>query len=145
MANKEFRLLSFQFDKILVEKDPLFKGKLEETNSNIDIKNIEKEKVNLIDKEPLKLEFVFSLKFGSMGKLEMGGRVFFLLDKESEDSALKEWKSKKLPENLRLILLNLILQKSTLRALQLEEEIGLPFHIQLPRLQIQKEENNSKK
>jgi hypothetical protein len=145
MADKEFKLLSVQFDKILVEKNPSFKDKLPEITSNIDIKNIEKEKVSLIDKEPLKVEFIFSLKFGDLGKLEMGGRVLFLLDKESEESALKEWKSKKLPENLRLIILNLILQKSTLKALQLEEEIGLPFHIQLPRLQIQKSDESSKK
>ena len=141
MEKKEFKLLSFQFDKILAEKDPLFKGKLQETTSNIDIKNIEKEKISLIDKEPLKVDFVFTLKFGELGKLEMGGRVLFLLDKESEEAALKEWKSKKLPENLRLIILNLILQKSTLKALQIEEELGLPLHINLPRLQIQKSED----
>jgi hypothetical protein len=30
------------------------------------------------------------------------------------------------------------MQKSSVKALQLEEEIGLPFHVQLPRLQLGK-------
>lgn len=137
MVNKEFRLLGFQFDRILVEKDPLFKGKLTETSSNIDIKSINKEKMSLIDKEPIQINFSFNLKFGDMGKLEMLGRVIVLLDKESEKMVLEEWKNKKLPEDIRLVVLNIILQRSSLRALQLEEEVGLPLHIQFPRLRVQ--------
>ena len=45
-------------------------------------------------------------------------------------------KDKKMPENFRMTLFNLILRKSSLKALQLEEEMNLPTHIQLPTLKI---------
>jgi hypothetical protein len=142
MVEKEFRLLSFQFNKILVEKESNFKGKITNPTSDINIKSIEKDQILLIKEEPLKIDFSFKLKFGDLGKLEMDGSLLVLLDKESKDEVLSEWKSKKLPEKLRLIILNIILHKSSLRALQLEEEMGLPLHIQLPRLQLEPKEQS---
>ncbi len=38
---------------------------------------------------------------------------------------------------INTLIINIILQRCTLRALQLEEELALPFHIQLPQAKLQ--------
>jgi len=141
---KEFKLLGFQFDKILVEKDPEFKGKISNPSSDINIKSVEKHNISLIKEDSIKITFSFTLKFGDLGKLEMFGNLVILLDEDSKKKVLEDWKTKKMPEDIRLTILNLILQRSSLKALHLEEEVGLPLHIQLPKLQIQsKKEDKS--
>ena len=47
-----------------------------------------------------------------------------------------DWKDKKMPDDFRNTLFNLILRKASLKALQLEEEMNLPIHMQLPTLKI---------
>jgi hypothetical protein len=45
---------------------------------------------------------------------------------------IKQWKQKKLPEEHRILIFNVILKKSNLKAMQLEDELNLPLHIPLP-------------
>ena len=51
---------------------------------------------------------------------------------------LKQWKNKKISEDFKIPLFNLILRKSNVKTLELEEEMGLPLHIPLPHLKNQK-------
>jgi len=62
------------------------------------------------------------------------------LDPGKSKEVLKKWKDKEIPEDFRLVLFNIILKKSSLRALQLEEEMNLPTHFPLPSIKIEKEE-----
>ena len=57
---------------------------------------------------------------------------------------LKQWKKKQVPEEVRTPLLNLIMTKSNIRALQLEEEMNLPYHIPLPSLKQSETEEKKK-
>ena len=45
---------------------------------------------------------------------------------------LEDWKKKKLSDSFQEILFNIILRKANIKALELEEELNLPFHINLP-------------
>jgi hypothetical protein len=134
--SKEIKLLGFNFTKLLVEKNPNFKG-THSIESNIDLKSIEKHKLELLREEAVKVVFNFVLNYKELGKVEIAGDLLLLLDEKTKKQVLDEWKDKKLPNDIRLIILNIILQKSSLKALQLEEELGLPFHMQLPSLQLQ--------
>ena len=51
---------------------------------------------------------------------------------------------KNLPEEFRLSVFNLILKKSSLKALQLEEELNIPLHIAMPFLKAQDKSQDSK-
>ena len=53
---------------------------------------------------------------------------------------LDSWKDKKIPEHLRTSLFNFIMNKCNIKALFLEDELGLPLHIPMPKLTIQKKE-----
>jgi len=47
---------------------------------------------------------------------------------------LKGWKDKETTDDFRIFLFNIILRKSNIKALQLEDELALPPHIPLPSL-----------
>ena len=47
---------------------------------------------------------------------------------------IRQWNSKKLPEDFRIALFNVILKKSNVKALELEDELNIPLHIPLPSL-----------
>lgn len=139
----DIRLLGFNFIKINAEKKTDFSGKLD-IKSNIDIKNIEKFKPGKQD--ALKVEFVLTVDYGDLGKIELEGNLFITADSRLLKETLSSWKDKKQPTDLQLAIANIILQKTSIKAFQIEEELGLPIHIQnmFPRVQ-QKPESSQEK
>ncbi len=135
---KEIRLLGFNLLKVEAEKNQDFKGKLE-IKSNINIKNIEKHKLDLAKQDSLKIDFSFDIDYGELGKVILSGNLFLLTDSKSLKETLNSWKDKKLDSEINMAILNIIMQKASLRAFELEEELGLPLHVQLPRLQAKTE------
>ena len=136
------KLVGFNFTKISVER---LKGKLEnvKVKTNIDVPEITSVKSDVIKTEEdlLGAHFTFVLEYSpDVAKIEFSGNMVVAVDSATAKEVLKNWKEKQTPEDFRLALFNIILKKSTLRALQLEEEINLPLHVQLPSLQKQKQE-----
>ena len=129
---REIKLAAFKYFKISSERVEDFKGQLKITPS-INIKSIEKAENN---KEILAVEFVFSIDYNGLGKIELTGKMFLAVDSKTMKEAADGWKNKKLDNEINLILLNIIMQKASLKALELEEELSLPPHVQLPKLQI---------
>jgi len=129
------QIIGFNFTKISCErkKDP--SGKLE-IKSNIDLKNIAQEKLDLIkDKEVLKFTFEFTIEYSpDTAVLKFEGAILAILEKDAIKETLKKWKTKKIPDEIRLPLFNTILTKCNLKALQMEEEFNLPTHVPMPRL-----------
>ena len=56
-----------------------------------------------------------------------------------EDNLDKGWKDKEIPEEFRIAIFNIILRKASVRALQLEEELNLPYHMPFPSIKSQEE------
>lgn len=129
------QVIGFNFTKISAERKKAPEGKIE-IKSNINVKAIEPEKVELLkDKDVLKFSFEFSIDYNpSLANLQFEGFVLMMLEKSQAKEVQKKWKSKKIEDSVRLPLFNLILTKCNLKALQFEEEFGLPTHVPLPRL-----------
>jgi|APSaa5957512622_1039677.scaffolds.fasta_scaffold123578_1 hypothetical protein len=141
MANQT-RLLGFNFRRIEVERQDQSPEKVDIV-SDIKFENVEKHRVDLVNEEALKIDFEFKLTYKDFAKLSMQGAIILMVDDKAFKDALKEWKkNKKLPKDLNQGLINLILQKCSLRALQLEEEMGIPLHIQMPKVKIQDPEQS---
>ena len=139
------QVIGFNFEKISAEKKlPKPKDKTINVNSNINIKNISPDQLEVIkDKSVLKFDFEFEVDYKpEFANILFKGNVLTLTEKEEAKNVLKKWKSKKIPEEIRLPLFNLILTKCNLRALQLEEELNLPTHVPLPKIK-QEPENKS--
>ncbi len=134
------KLLGFNFDKVYAEK---LSSKAENlsVNSKIDIPEIVQAKADFFNtpEEILGIKFVFGLEYApDFAKIELSGSMLIALDPKIAKEVLKQWKDKKeTPEDFRVFLFNIILKKSTLKALQLEEELNIPLHMQLPSLKKQ--------
>lgn len=132
------KLLGFNFTKIQVEKS---KDRVEnlKIGTRIDISEIKEAKTGILKTkdEILAIKFKYGLDYEpGMAKLDLEGNLIISLESKEARGVLKQWKDKKMPENFRMPLFNLILRKSSLKALQFEEELNLPIHIQLPTLKL---------
>jgi len=137
------QVIGFGFEKINAERKNLKQVPQNiSINSNISVKSITQEQVDIVkDKPVLKIDFEFTVDYKpDFAQLIFRGFVVVATEKELAKEVLRRWKNKKLPDEVRLPLFNLILTKCNLKALQLEEELSLPTHIPMPR--IKPEENN---
>jgi hypothetical protein len=128
------KLISFNFKKISIEriKDLIENLKLETGIDITTIKNITPK--NYKGKEEiLEVLFKYSIKYQpDIAKLELEGKVILGIDEKQSKEILKEWQNKKIPEEFKMIIFNTILRKASVKALSLEEEMKLPYHIPFP-------------
>lgn len=128
------KIIGFNLSKILAEKKEKTEGKIQ-INQNINIKEVIKDKIPISQNEILSVKFVFTVDYSEdFAKLEFEGNVLLLPEKEELKVFLKSWKDKKVPDEFRTPLFNFIMSKCNIKALNLEEELSLPHHIPLPRL-----------
>lgn len=134
------KIVGFNFDKINIEK---FSSKFEnlKINTKMDIPDIAEVKSDFFKskEELLGIKFSFDLEYEpKVAKIGLAGTILLSLEPKIAKEVLKQWKDKKVPEDFRLSIFNIILKKATMRALRLEEEMNLPLHIQLPSLRGEK-------
>lgn len=118
--------------KLSAERKPDFSGKLE-MKTNIKIDSIEKVKEA---KDTVKLTYTFEVEYVELGGVSIEGLLFLSGDAKSIKELLKVQKDKKYDSPEYIGITNLIIQKASIKAFELEEELGLPIHIKLPTLSI---------
>jgi hypothetical protein len=128
------KLVGFDFKKISIER---FKDSAESLkfNTKLDISSISSLKSDILKtrEELLKIEFIYSVLYEpDFAKLELAGKIILAVEPRIAREVLKGWKDKETSEEFRIFMFNIILRKSNIKALQLEEELGLPSHIPLP-------------
>jgi hypothetical protein len=130
------KLLGFNYTKIKAEKN---KDNFKDLEINQKIDLIEIEKVNsssfMAKEEILAVSFSFKIDYKpEIGLIDLSGNILIGLEPKVSKEVLKQWKEKKTPEDFRLPLLNLILRKCSVKSLEIEEELGLPLSVKLPRI-----------
>jgi hypothetical protein len=139
------KIVGFILNKVLIERKNPVKGKLE-IKAGLNIANIKQEENSLSDKASLRFEFVYTVDYApDVAKLEIDGAIITLDEKDESKELLKSWKDKKIPDSLRLPLFNFIMEKCNVKAIQLEDEIGLPIHIPMPKLGIKPQDSKDTK
>lgn len=128
------KIIGFGFKKITAERKKEIQGKLE-IKSNLQIEEIEKGNIDIAG-DILKFNYLYSVNYEpEFAEISFNGFVLALPNKTDDiKKILKEWKKKKLSEEIRIFIFNFIMSKCNLKALQLEEDFALPPHIPLPRL-----------
>ncbi len=142
------RLMGFNFNKIDVEKQPVDRPKDLNINTNIDVSEIKNIKSDILKtkEEIIATTFSYVVNYTpDYAKIELGGTVLLAIESKLAKTITKEWKNKKMTEEFRMVLFNIILAKSNVRALQLEEEMNLPYHIPMPSLKRGEMEEKKKK
>ena len=136
------KIIGFNFNKIFVEKKSgEFKGV--RISNNVDILSVEQIKNQVITQkeELVGVGFKFTVDYGEdLAKIELGGLVILALDPKETKEVLKGWKDKKLSNEFKIPLFNIILKKSNIKALVLADELNIPSHMKLPSLKIEDKE-----
>jgi hypothetical protein len=127
------RIIGFSLSKIFAERIKPLNEKLE-LKSGLNIDDISKEELNISKSDSLRFDFTYNITYNEEAKIEIKGSVIVMDDKDEGKDIIKNWKKKKFDHPMKLPLFNFIMDKCNLKSLQLEEEIGVPFHIPLPKL-----------
>lgn len=130
------RLLGFNLKKIEVER---FSDSFKDLNINT---NIHINSIKIIDspiikgkEETIQVDFTYTISYEEkIAKIEIKGNIFISLETKTTKEVLKYWEENKISDHIKIPLFNFILKKSNVKALQLEDEVGLPFHIPFPLL-----------
>ncbi len=134
-------VIGFNLKKILVERKAPVRGEVK-VNTKMNITNIKKEEVKLTaGKDVINFDFDFMINYvgvanhtGNVAELSFEGNVLYLVDPKDTKKIIDDWKKKEIQEEVRTKVLNTILAKCNLKALVLEDELGLPSHLPMPRL-----------
>lgn len=133
------KLVGFNFTKINAEK---FKNTSKEikVDTKINIQEIKevKSEFSKNNETLLTIEFEYSITYKELASLDFKGNLVLLLDSKQATQVLKDFEKKKISNEFRVSIFNLILKKSSVKALQLEEELNLPSHFRLPTLKPEK-------
>lgn len=131
--------MGFNFTKIYAEKKDTQAQNIE-IKTNIDISDIHKVNSDILKtkEEIVAVKFEYTIDYDpNFAKISFVGIVLASLESKEVSELLSMWKKKQIPEDFKVNVFNTILKKSSLRALQLEEELNLPTHLPMPSLKIQ--------
>lgn len=145
------QVIGFNFSKISGQRSQDIKPPFN-VNTSVELTNVEKEKVSLIKEgDPLKVSFQVKLSYLSQDskdsqkkdKQEPGAELVFegflvlLGQPEENKELLKSWKKKEYSNEIKVPLINIVLERCSVKALELEESLGLPFFPSLPKISAQ--------
>lgn len=143
-------IVGFNLTKSAAERTGAVEGNIS-INTNIELEEIEKKEIELI-KELTTLQISFALKITydstnekkkdkkTIGEVEFKGHILLALEDEEAKNILKAHKKKETPMAFKESMLNIILRRCSIKALELEEQVELPPHFRLPVLSLQKKE-----
>lgn len=128
------RLIGFNITKVNAEK---FSNNIKELKieNNIKIDDITEAKTDFFKKEEgvIGVSFTYLLNYNpGIATLSFSGSLLFLVDQKQAKEIISQWGDKKISDEIKFPLFNFILRKTTIRALELEEELDLPLHITFP-------------
>ncbi len=134
-------IINFRLNKIAIEKKSIPKGPIEAKN-NLKVIGIEEESISSLTKEKaLNIQFIFKVMYEpKVAEVEMQGSVTFMNDAKAIKEMLDNWqKNKKIKQEIAVPIFNHILSKCNVKALGLEEDVELPFHVPIPRVKTKAE------
>jgi hypothetical protein len=111
-------------------------------NTNITFTDVQKEKIEVLkDADALKTKFKFTVEYSDQDNKEsknnevaLEGFLTLSVSKDESIDFLKQWKKKEVPKDKVIPLYNYILKRCSIKALQLEEDLGLPPHMPVPQV-----------
>ena len=129
------KIIGFNFTKIHIEKksDNLKDLKLE--SPTVDILEVKQLKSSLFEvkEDVFEIKFSYNIKYSpDVATISLAGTLLAMVDPKTAKDLVKQWKDKKLPDEHKILVFNVILKKSNLKAMELEDELNLPLHIPLP-------------
>jgi len=139
------KVIGFNFTKLHADKKPEFNLKSNK-EIKVDFTDVKEDKLDLIKADTIySISFNYSVNYtdavskkpASLAEIIIEGKVTISVDKEENKTFSKNSKKKEFDIKFKEGLFNFLLQKCTPKALDLEDELGLPMHLQLPSIKLQ--------
>tara|TARA_Y100000310_G_C20653814_1_gene800908 strand:+ start:433 stop:873 length:441 start_codon:yes stop_codon:yes gene_type:complete len=132
-------IVGFNFNKINIErKKKLVKGM--KVKYNMDITKVSEQDYPAPSPQQgiLNFDFNFTVGYGeNIADLAIHGTVSYMIPKEEMKKVMELWnKTKKLPKEISVPIINLILDRSNIKALELEQDLSLPTHLPMPSVNV---------
>ena len=129
------KIIGFNYTKLHAER-PFKLESGTKITANIAFTEIEKENSDMIKTDSVfKITFKYNVDYEKTDvHVACEGILYLTLDSEKAKEVIKKWKKKEIDEDLRIYLSRYIWRKCTLKALQLEDELGVPTHIPMPQI-----------
>lgn len=133
-------VLGFNLTKIHASREEKM-DKVASTKTNLLFTDIAKEQAPMLkNDEILKIKFKYEVLYEpSEAEVAFEGIILLQATKELIDEAIKEWGSKKVPESITVPLMNLVMTRCSVKALELEERLNIPLHVKFPHLSLKKD------
>ena len=138
------RVIGFNLTKASAEK--VVEIVTKRPSTKIEFLELNEDKTDILkDGVIVNIAFSYSVIYDEQEKDKEGevifkGNIILSVSKEESKEINKNWKKKKLPAPMNIVLFNFILKKCTPKAIFLEDEVSLPIHTPMPKLQQKKEE-----
>lgn len=136
------KLIGFNINKINAERKENNFSDLKIEN-NIQIEEILSTKSDIFkkDEEIIQFKFLYKLNYKpDIASISFSGNILLLVDSKEAKNILKEWESKNISEEVKLAVFNIILRKTSIKSLELEDELNIPLHINIPSLKGKKKD-----
>lgn len=136
------KVMSFNYTKISVEKTSSNYNDLK-IGSSVNIESIEEpENVQIKTKDSfLIVKWNYNIDYNpGIASIGFSGSMVLSMDSKEVKEILKRWKDKKMEPEFNMFLVNIIMKKANIKALQFEDEFNLPTHFKLPSVRINKKE-----
>lgn len=135
-------IVGFEINKINVErKKSEIKGVVK-VKHNLNINSVkERDIVAFKDKKKgIDFEFLFAIDYEpDFGRINLYGSLMYTDNDKKIKEVVDSWsKNKKIPHDVSVEVLNAILSRCNIKALELAEDVDLPSHIPLPRISMEK-------
>lgn len=132
------KIVGFNYTKVSAERVAKWQP-IKKINTNIEFAELVKDEVEAMKgAEIIKLSFKFGVNYEPKNAtISLEGFVFITADADEVKEIIKQWsKKKEISETLRNAVARFLWKKCNLKSFQLEEELNIPTHIQLPQIAI---------
>ncbi|MBD3310148.1 hypothetical protein GF351_02930 [Candidatus Woesearchaeota archaeon] len=133
-------IVGFNITKIEASRKGGIKGQVK-INNNVSIEKVEPQKLNLgkAEQQGIRFDFTYSTDYEpGIGSVVMKGHTVTIEEETRLKEILDGWKKdKKLPNEVMNPILNSVLQRCTIKAIALSQDINLPPPVPMPKVQAQ--------
>ncbi len=130
------RYAGLRLQKIEGEKFEEPSGGNISVNSNFNLGKVKKESdlTKDSDKPVFSFEFTYTVKYEEFAKISFKGLIYIEIEDKKMIKELEKEDAKVADDDLRKLILDVVLARTHVESLHLEEKLNLPFHIQSPKV-----------
>jgi len=134
-------IVKINLHKVKAERNLGAEGGQINIKSNVSLKNVENMDFDRDGKKGLKFSFEFDCDYEpDLGKIEVGGQVFYVEEAKLIDEIKESWdKDKRVPTTVMEQVINGALHKGNIQAIKTAEDVGFPSPLPLPKVSKKKE------